>query len=307
MTFQDPNMLLSGAFVACAISGMIYAALRRRSYACVQHSNLQFFEASVRARVWPGRLLGFGWIAALALMVMGAAHPLVRAWTPVHDGTVVLCVDTSGSMAAADVRPSRADAALAAMKTFAAQTPQGTAIGLVSFSTAAQAIIRPTRDRTVLESAFEQIPSPNGATAIGDALSLAQDVLPKRGGHRVVVLITDGENNAGIDPLGAARSLAQSGAKLYTIGIGTNAGALIPGTLQTAGIDEDALRAYAAATGGAYSRASDATQLRQALAALGRSTSYERATLDISDIVLLSGAVLMSLTFAAGLAAGRIP
>jgi Ca-activated chloride channel family protein len=95
----------------------------------------------------------------------------------------------------------------------------------------------------------------------------------------------------------AARMLAGRGITLYTIGIGTNTGALIPGTLQTAGIDEDALRAYARATGGAYSRADDATQLREALARLGRTTSFQRGTIDVSLAAAAAGALLMILTF----------
>jgi hypothetical protein len=94
---------------------------------------------------------------------------------------------------------------------------------------------------------------------------------------------------------------------LYTIGIGTNNGALIPGTLQEAGIDEGALRAYAAATGGSYSRAGDASQLREALARLGRSTSLTHANVDISLPLALAAGGLMAMTFLIGIAAGRYP
>ena len=75
------------------------------------------------------------------------------------------------------------------------------------------------------------------------------------------MLITDGENNAGADPIEASKALARAGITLYTIGIGTNSGALVPGTLQPAGIDEQALQTYARITGGAYSRAENAAQL----------------------------------------------
>ena len=105
----------------------------------------------------------------------------------------------------------------------------------------------------------------------------------------------------------SARALGAAHIPVYTIGIGTNSGALIPGTLQAAGIDEDALRAYAAATGGAYSRADDAVQLREALARLGRSTSLTHANLDVSLPLALAGAALMAITFLSGMAAGRYP
>ncbi len=155
-------------------------------------------------------------------------------------------------------------------------------------------------------SALDEIPAPNGATAIGDALSLAQRILP-RAHRRVVVLITDGENNSGTDPLQAAQALGAAHITLYTVGIGTNSGALIPGTLETAGINEDALRSYAAATGGAYSRAGDATELREALAQLGRTTLFERRNVDISLISALAGAAALACAIFIGIGAGRFP
>jgi Ca-activated chloride channel family protein len=230
----------------------------------------------------------------------------VRAAVPSLGGSVVLCVDTSGSMNAADVSPTRAQAALAAMRAFIDQAPAQTAIGIISFASDAQVLTQPSRDRDQVQQALDAIPAPNGATAIGDAVALAQRVLP-RTGSRAVVLITDGENNAGTDPMQAARALGAAHIPLYTIGIGTNSGALIPGTLQTAGIEEEALRAYAATTGGAYSRADDAVQLREALARLGRSTSMTPANVDNSLPVALAGGALMVLTFLSGMIAGRYP
>lgn len=295
------------AIVCAAIFALLYRAFeRRRAQQTLTYSHLPFLIAALSPPKWPRRLLIGSWVAAVALLVFAITGPHVRAMVPSLGGSVVLCVDTSGSMTAADVAPTRAQAALAAMKAFIAQAPSQTAIGIISFSTGAEVLTQPTRDRDQVQEALDAIPPPNGATAIGDALALAHRVLPATGA-RAVVLITDGENNAGTDPMQAAQSLGASHIPLYTIGIGTNSGALIPGTLQTAGIDEQALRAYAAATGGAYSRADDAAQLREALARLGRSTSMRRANLDVSLPVALAGGALMAITFLAGLALGRYP
>lgn len=306
MSFRRPEFLAIAVVVACLFALAIWLLQRRRAQRTLRYSNLAFLIAAAQPRVWPQRALTAAWALAAALIVAAAAQPRVRAWVPVRGGAAVLCVDTSGSMSATDVSPTRADAALTALRAFIRQSPAGTAIGLVSFAGDAQAIAAPTRDRDQLQAALAAIPAPNGATAIGDALSLALRILPKSG-HRVVVLITDGENNAGSDPMQAARLLAAQHVKLYTIGIGTNAGALIPGTLQAAGIDEQALQAYAAATGGAYSRAGDAAELREALASLGRSTSFERRTVDVSLAAAIAGALVMAVTFLAGVAAGRYP
>lgn len=305
MTLQRPEFIVL-ALLAAAVAALAYRyAARRRIAQTLRYSNLAFLVSAVKARTWPAKMLGAACACAAALIVFALAGPRLRAAVPVA-GSVVLCVDTSGSMTATDVEPTRADAAVSALKAFVNAAPGGTAVGIVSFATGAQVILPPTRDRDQIRGSVYNIPPPNGATAIGDALIAAQRVLPKSG-HRVVVLITDGENTYGADPMAAAKQLAASRIPVYTIGIGTNSGALIPGTLQTAGIDEDALRAYANATGGAYSRADDAVQLRAALARLGRITAFERRNVDISLPMAEAGAVLMVLAFLGGLAAGRYP
>ncbi|HKU68013.1 MAG TPA: VWA domain-containing protein [Candidatus Baltobacteraceae bacterium] len=304
MTFAHPQYLALAVAAAVAFVLFYRAFERRRARQTIAYSNLPFLIAAAAPSKWPSRIFAAAWLAAVALVVLAASGPRVRAMVPSLGGSVVLCIDTSGSMTATDVDPTRAQAALAAVRAFIAQAPAQTAIGIISFATDAQVLAQPTRDRDQIQNALAAVPPPNGATAIGDALALAHRILPPNG-PRAVVLITDGENNAGSDPMSAARSLGVARVALYTIGIGTNSGALIPGTLQIAGIDEDALRAYAAAAGGAYSRAGDAAQLREALARLGRSTSMRRANVDVALPAALAGAALMAVTFLAGLAFGR--
>lgn len=306
MSFAHPAYIAIALLAALAFAALYRFIDAQRKHQTLTYSHLPFLVGAASARTWPHRALLAAWVIAVGLVVLAVSGPHVRATVPSLGGSVVLCIDTSGSMNAADVAPTRAQAALAAMRAFIDRSPAQTAIGILSFASDAQVLTQPTRDRDQVQSALEAIPSPNGATAIGDALALARRILPATG-SRAVVLITDGENNAGSDPLEAARALGAAHIPLYTIGIGTNSGALIPGTLQTAGIDEDALRAYAAATGGAYSRADDAVQLREALAALGRSTSLRHANVDVSLPVALAGGVLMALTFLTGMAAGRYP
>jgi len=305
MTFSHPWMLAVAAGAAAVCWMLFRSAMNRAGANALRYSNLAFLTGALRAPAWPSRLLGAGVTLAVLLLAAAFAHPRVRAAVPVG-GSVVLCVDTSGSMAATDVAPTRAQAALDALRAFANAAPASTAVGIVSFATGAQVLAAPTRDRDRLKDALQNIPPPNGATAIGDALSAAQNALPKTG-RRVVVLITDGENTYGSDPMQAARALGAARIPLYSIGIGTDSGSLIPGTLQTAGIDEDALRAYAAATGGTYSRASNAVQLREALGRLGRTTAFERRDVDASLPVALAGGVLLIATLFAGLWAGRYP
>src|SRR5207302_1793085 len=127
------------------------------------------------------------------------AGPHLILPVPAHDGAVFICIDTSGSMVATDVAPTRADAANAAAKAFIEASPQGTKIGIIAFSGAAGIVQPLTADRQQAIASLASVPAPNGATAFGDALQLAAQSLPDRG-HRVVILITDGVYNAGTDP-----------------------------------------------------------------------------------------------------------
>jgi Ca-activated chloride channel family protein len=159
-------------------------------------------------------------------------------------------------------------------------------------------------DHAAVTAALDELPSPNGATGIGDALQLAaQNLAPS--GHRVVVLITDGVNNVGVDPQQMASYMGANHIPVYTIGIGTPNGDIIGGEQST--IDEDALRAYADASGGAYARAENASQLQSALAHLGGVTMLEQRQVAASLPLAFAAGGLLLLAFATGFATGRIP
>ena len=114
-------------------------------------------------------------------------------------------------------------------------------------------------------------------------------------------------NNSGTDPDEISQWLGAHHIPVYTVGIGTPNGGLIPGTNEEATIDENALRGYAQASGGAYARAENAGQLRDALAQLGRITSLQRKPVDASLGFAVAGALGMLAAFLAGFGLGRYP
>jgi Ca-activated chloride channel family protein len=209
-------------------------------------------------------------------------------------------------MASTDVFPTRAQAARSAARAFINESAAGTKIGVISFAGGAGVVQPLSADHQAVLAALADVPLPNGATAIGDALKLAAQMLPPTG-HRVVILITDGVNNSGTDPMEIARWLGAHHVAVYTVGIGTPNGGLIPGTNEEATIDEAALAAYAQASGGAYARAENAAQLRDALARLGRVTSLTRKPVDASFAFAIAGALGMLAAFLAGFGLGRYP
>ena len=306
MSFDRPLWLAAG-LLAAVVFGVVYDRLARRATARdLAYSDVAFFTAATKPRAWIPRALQALWIAAVAIALLAVAGPRLTIPVPARDGHVFLCIDTSGSMASTDVAPTRAEAAKAAARAFIAQTPPGTKIGIIAFSGEAGIVQPLSDDHQLVAAALDNVPLPNGATAIGDALRLAAQNLPD-GGHRIVILITDGVNNAGSDPLEIAQWMGAHHIPVYTVGIGTPNGGIIPGTNDEATIDEDALRAYANASGGAYARAEDAAQLRDTLARLGRITSFERKTVDASLPFALAGALGMLVAFVTGFGLGRYP
>ncbi len=307
MTFTSPG-LLSIALASCfAFYGAFRFLEKRKTGQEVIYSNLPFMVAATRATGFVNRALLSAWLLGVFLVGTAFAGPRLVANLPARGGAVMICVDTSGSMASQDVSPTRSQAAKDAARAFIEAAPAGTKVGIIAFSTSASVVQPLTAQRDALLESVDRIPQASGATAIGDALALAATQLPARG-HRLVILITDGVNNRGVDPIEAATTLANHHVPVYTVGIGTNdSGQLIPGTNEPANIDEDALRALAAVGDGAYARVSSASGLRSALARLGHSATLERQSIDARVPFAIGGAIVMLLTFLAGFGLGRFP
>jgi Ca-activated chloride channel family protein len=306
VSVDDPGRLAIG-IVAILAFAVLYERLQRRATARdLAYSSVPFFLEAAKPRTWIPRLLQALWILAVAGVVLAISGPHVTMFVPARDGDVFICIDTSGSMASTDVTPTRAQAAKAAARAFIAESPPGIKIGIIAFSGTAGVVAPLNADHQLVASSLDDVPLPNGATAIGDALKLAAEQLPAQG-HRVIILITDGVNNTGTDPSEMAQWLGAHHIPVYTVGIGTPAGGLIPGTNEEATIDEDALRGYAQVSGGAYARAENATQLHDALARLGRITSLQAKRVNASLGFAVAGALGMLVAFLAGFGLGRYP
>ena len=234
-------------------------------------------------RTWRERLRAAPEILRALVFLLGVvalARPQqLEAGRPVTTSGVdiVLALDASGSMKAEDFQPrNRLEVAKQAAIEFVGDRPSDR-IGLVSFAGQAVTQAPLTLDHDAVEDAIErvQIGSLAEGTAIGTALATSVNRLrPSDARSRVVILLTDGVNNAGqIDPLTAAETARALGVRVYTIGVGTTGEA--PYLLEdprfgrryvrvVVRIDEDVLRDISGRTGGRYFRATDP----QALAAV---------------------------------------
>jgi Ca-activated chloride channel family protein len=307
MTFAKPLFLAVALALAALFVALAVASARRSRGAALAYSDLAFLEKAIgRAPPWAAIFAG---VWAIAILTAGAAlaKPSIVANVAVHDAAIVLCIDTSGSMSATDVSPTRSDASHDAALAFINGVPDGTRIGLVAFSAAAFPLGPLTDDRDLARDALGRLPAPNGGTAIGDALNVAAQLLP-RGGRRAIVLVTDGVNNAGSDPLEVASLLGGQGISIFTVGIGTNgSGLVIPGTNDDAALDEDALRSIAASGNGTYARVGDAAGLRDRLGTLARTSINERRRIDLTAACTFAAGVLAFGAALGALALGRFP
>lgn len=230
------------------------------------------FRAALRHLAFSFRVLG----AALVIIVL--ARPQSRSsWKDIRtEGIdIVLSIDISYSMLAKDFNPNRLDAAKEVAKEFIDARPNDR-IGLVIFGGEAFTQCPLTTDHTVIKNMFDDINAGMLAqgTAIGhgiaDAVARVKDSKAK---SRVVILLSDGVNNAGeVAPATAGEIAKTFGVRVYTIGVGTMGKALTPVGVYPNGqfaydyvdveIDEATMQKIASETGGKYFRATDKKSLR---------------------------------------------
>jgi len=211
--------------------------------------------------------------SSLALVAIALVHP-VRVWErveSVREGVaIVLAVDISSSMLAEDFRPdNRIEVAKREVVRFI-EGRESDWIGLVAFAGEALTMVPGTLDHAVVESAVERLEAGQlrDGTAIGVALATAanrlRDLEPE---SRIVVLLTDGDNNSGsISPEDAAAAAASLGIRVYTIGVGRDGVAPVPVARTAFGyqyanvrvhVNDELLERVATQTGGLYFRATD--------------------------------------------------
>lgn len=199
---------------------------------------------------------------------------------PTTGRKLLLAVDVSGSMATPDMAGnySRLNVVQKVAGDFIQQR-HGDQVGLILFGTQPYLQAPLTADlNTVSQFLRESVVGVAGPqTAIGDAIGLALKRLQSdqagagKQAEMVLILLTDGGNNAGLmDPLAAAKMAASAGLRIYTIGVGAEARQSMFGSSGNADLDEDTLKSVAAITHGAYFRATDADALQKVYASIDR-------------------------------------
>jgi len=296
VTFADPYLLVT--LVAIPLGLILYVVVARRARRAARAAanpalwpNLMPRRPGWRRHVPPALLL-----LALAALLVGVARPQALMASDQKETTVVLAVDSSNSMAAKDVSPSRIAAARGAARTLIAGLPANARLGLVSFARDVQVLQAPTDDRAAFNHALATLKL-RGGTTLGTAIDRA--VASLRGAQpalkgRAIVVISDGKSTEGKrSPIAAARAAKAAGVRVFTVSLGTAAGTVTErGTTVRVPPDPTTLRRVAAASGGKFYRATDASALEHAYSDIGSAVRPQRKRRDIS-FAFIGGALAL--------------
>ncbi|CAN5869394.1 VWA domain-containing protein [soil metagenome] len=327
MTFVWPEMLW--ALVAIPLMVLAYVwLLRRRKKATLRYANLSLVKEAMGKRgAWRRHVPPVLMLLAISALLLAAARPAAIVTLPSQQETIVLAIDVSGSMRAADVLPNRMIAAQEAAKAFVADLPRSVRIAVVSFAGAAAVVQAPTLSREDVVGAIDRFQLQRG-TAIGSGivLSLAtlfpdagidlsqitgQREMPPAPGDKprpeftpvspgsypsaAIILLTDGQRTTGPDPLEAAKMAADRGVRVYTVGVGTKDGETIgfEGWSMRVRLDEETLKNIANITRADYFYAGTAADLKKVYQSLSTRLVVEKKETEVSALFAAFGALLV--------------
>ena len=282
--FASPLWLLAALIVIARIALLVRDRRRRFGAFSISSMALVSLKLPFRAR-FAGLPFVLECLGAL-MMIIALARPqrVVRMASNDRYGIdIVVALDASGSMAAEDFRPrNRFTVAKDLIGDFISRR-QDDRIGIVTFGVRAATRVPITYDREIAQAILDkaQVGENGDGTAIGHAIATSVNRLrTSKTRSRVIILVTDGVNNAGsIEPMTAANIASKYGIKIYTIGVGSRGAVPIPvkrqdsltGEIVTsyqlirADLDEETLSTIAKSTGGEYLRATDARTMSSVL------------------------------------------
>ncbi len=333
LTFLWPNMLW--AMMAVPVLVLLYVLLvTRRKKTTLRYANLGLVKEALGGRsAWRRHVPPAIMLVALAALLFATSRPAALITLPSAQETIVLAMDVSGSMRAADVEPNRLVASQEAAKSFVADLPRSVKIAVVSFAGTAAVVQAPTLSRDDVNAAIDRFQLQRG-TAIGSGIVLSlATIFPDAGidlsqitGARemppgpndkpkpaftpvppgsfnsaAIILLTDGQRTTGPESLEAAKMAADRGVRIYTVGIGTKEGETIgfEGWSMRVRLDEETLKGIANLTHADYFYAGTAADLKKVYQGLSTRLVVERKETEITALLAALGAALV--VVAAGL------
>jgi len=325
MTFLWPSMLW--AMLALPVIVALYVFLiTRRKKTSLRYANLGLVKEALGSRsAWRRHIPPVLLFLALATLLFASSRPAALITLPSAQETIVLAIDVSGSMRAADVQPNRLVAAQEAAKAFVADLPRNVKIAVVSFAGTAAVVQAPTLSRDDVNAAIDRFQLQRG-TAIGSGIVISlATIFPEAGidlsqitGARAmppgpndkpppefkpvppgsytsaaIILLTDGQTTTGPDPIEAARMAAERGVRVFTVGIGTEKGEMIgaEGWSMRVRLDEASLKQIANVTQAEYFYAGTANDLKKVYESLNSKLVFEQKQTEITALFAAAAAL----------------
>jgi Ca-activated chloride channel homolog len=302
MTFLEPIRLwlLFGVF---ALTGVyLFLQARRRSYP-VRFTNIELLASVAPRRPgWRRHVPASIYLLAIATLIVGFARPAVDDRVPRERATIVMAIDTSLSMQATDVRPSRIEAAQEAAGTFLEILPPRINVGLVTFNGTASVRVSPTTDRERVRQVIDTLEL-GEATATGEAIYASLDAIasvpPDEEGTAPparIVLMTDGARTVGRSEEAAAEAAKDANVPVSTIAFGTDYGTIrIPEDprIIPVPVDREAMRTIADITDGRFYSAASEQQLTQVYENIGSSVGYVTEQAEITTWFVAAAVILL--------------
>lgn len=314
MTFAAPLWLAGLALIPVAVAASILARRRARRYA-VRFPAVSTLRLAAGERPSWRRYLPIAFVlASIAALAVALARPQVSYSVPVKASSVMLVTDESGSMAATDVDPTRLAAQERAANDFIDKLPSDARVGAIAFSSAPNAVQAPTVNHDAARAIVDGQVA-NGATATGDALELALELLHgNHPGHKpaAIVLVSDGAANAGVNAITVARQAASEKIPIYTVALGTPNGTLPNPEPYAPPVpvppDPQLMREIAQVSGGREFDAQTADRLSSIYSDLGTHLSNATRKRQVTAAFAAGGLVLLLLGAATSTRwSGRLP
>jgi len=299
------RLVMIVAPIALAI-GYVIAQRTRRSYAA-RFSSVDLLASVLPKRSgWQRHLAPAALGACLVLLVLAVAHPVHIARVPRQRGTVILALDTSGSMGASDVTPTRLAAAQQAAKRFINGLPSGLQVGLLSFDDNARMLAAPTAQHVTVLDAVDRLQLGHG-TATADAIQLALNAIAAQPAAAdgttapaAIVLMSDGVPSVGrdgqspIDAVNTATAAAKAAhIPIDTIAFGTKDGTLLDrGQIVAVPADPQTMADIASSSGGRTFYAESGNELQGVYSQIQRVVGSDAVRQDLT--IWFVGAALVA-------------
>ena len=300
--FLAPGRLWWLVAVAALAVGYVAMQFRRSTYA-VRFSNLDLLDkVAPKNPSWKRHIVAGGYLLALCVLVTAMAQPFAEERVPRERATIMLAIDTSLSMQATDVSPTRIDSAKVAATKFVESIPDKLQVGLVSFNGNTSLLVPPSTDRDAVTRAIDALKLDEG-TAIGDAVQTSLDAIEAvpqdEGGNRppaVIVLLSDGKTTVGTPTEDSIEPAKKADVSVWTIAYGTAAGYVevdVDGTGNmervSVPVDYPSLQNLATSTGGQSFEAATTSDLTDVYSKLGSAIGYDTEQREITWKVLAAG------------------